>query len=174
MPQKAGQVAEVTIRGLVKRFETDGDPVEVLSGVDLDLTLGDAVVITGPSGAGKSTLLHLIGGLDQPSAGSIVIGGQAIHELPETDLARFRNRTVGLKLGQGLKLAEITASMKMVAEGIRTVTSAYQLKNKFDIQASIIEETYQVVQQGKSPHKALQALMDVETTSEFTGIKGME
>ncbi len=85
-----------------------------------------------------------------------------------------RNRTVGLKLGQGLKIKEITASMKMVAEGIRTVTSAYQLKNKFDIQASIIEETYQVVQHGKSPQKALQALMNVETTSEFTGIKGME
>ena len=64
--------------------------------------------------------------------------------------------------------------MKMVAEGIRTVTSAYQLKNKFDIQASIIEETYRVVQQGKSPHQALQALMNVETTSEFTGIKGLE
>jgi len=73
-----------------------------------------------------------------------------------------------------LKIKEITASMKMVAEGIRTVTSAYQLKNKFDIQASIIEETYQVVQQGKSPQKALQALMNVETTSEFTGIKGLE
>lgn len=85
-----------------------------------------------------------------------------------------RNRTVGWKLGQGLKLADITASMKMVAEGIRTVTSAYQLKNKFDLQASIIEETYQVVQQGKSPHQALQALMNVETTSEFTGIKGLE
>jgi len=85
-----------------------------------------------------------------------------------------RNRTVGFKLGQGLKLAEITASMKMVAEGIHTVTSAYQLKNKFDLQASIIEETYQVVQQGKSPHQALQALMNVETTSEFTGIKGLE
>ena len=85
-----------------------------------------------------------------------------------------RNRTVGLKLGQGLKLAEITASMKMVAEGIRTVTSAYQLKDKFDIQASIIEETYRVLHEGKSPQQALQNLMNVETTSEFTGIKGLE
>ena len=70
-------MAEVKIRGLVKRFETDGEPVEVLTGVDLELSRGDAVVITGPSGAGKSTLLHLIGGLDQPSAGTIEIGGQA-------------------------------------------------------------------------------------------------
>jgi glycerol-3-phosphate dehydrogenase (NAD(P)+) len=85
-----------------------------------------------------------------------------------------RNRTVGLKLGQGLKLDEITASMKMVAEGIRTVTSAYQLKNKFDIQASIIEETYRVLHEGKSPQQALQDVMNVEITSEFTGIKGLE
>lgn len=85
-----------------------------------------------------------------------------------------RNRTVGLKLGQGLKLDEITSSMKMVAEGIRTVTSAYQLKNKFDIQASIIEETYRVLHEGKPPQQALQDIMDVEITSEFTGIKGLQ
>jgi glycerol-3-phosphate dehydrogenase (NAD(P)+) len=85
-----------------------------------------------------------------------------------------RNRTVGLKLGQGLKLDEITASMNMVAEGIRTVASAYQLKNKFDIQASIIEETYRVLHEGKSPQQALQDVMNVEITSEFSGIKGLE
>jgi glycerol-3-phosphate dehydrogenase (NAD(P)+) len=85
-----------------------------------------------------------------------------------------RNRTVGLKLGEGLKLDEIIASMKMVAEGVRTVTSAYQLKNKFDIQASIIEETYRVLHEGKNPQAAMKDLMSVETTSEFTGIKGLE
>ena len=85
-----------------------------------------------------------------------------------------RNRTVGLKLGEGLKLNEIIASMKMVAEGVRTVTSAYQLKNKFDIQASIIEETYRVLHEGKNPQAAMKDLMSVETTSEFTGIKGLE
>jgi glycerol-3-phosphate dehydrogenase (NAD(P)+) len=85
-----------------------------------------------------------------------------------------RNRTVGLKLGQGLTLNEITASMTMVAEGVRTVTSAYQLKNKFDIQASIIEETYRVLHEGKAPQAAMRDLMNVEITSEFTGIKGLE
>lgn len=85
-----------------------------------------------------------------------------------------RNRAVGLKLGQGQTLEEIMSGMQMVAEGIRTVISAQQLKNKFDIQASIIEETYLVVQKGKSARQALQDLMNVETTSEFTGIKGLE
>lgn len=85
-----------------------------------------------------------------------------------------RNRTVGLKLGKGQKLNEITASMKMVAEGVRTVTSAYELKNKFDIQASIIEETYRVLHEGKAPQAAIRDVMNVETTSEFSGIKGLE
>ena len=85
-----------------------------------------------------------------------------------------RNRTVGLKLGQGLKLDEITASMKMVAEGVRTVTSAYQLKNKFDIQASIIEKPTAFFMKGKLLKQAMRDLMNVETTSEFTGIKGLE
>jgi glycerol-3-phosphate dehydrogenase (NAD(P)+) len=62
----------------------------------------------------------------------------------------------------------------MVAEGVRTVTSAYQLKNKFDIQASIIEETYRILHEGKNPQAAMRDLMNVETTSEFTGIKGLE
>ncbi|NIQ01936.1 MAG: NAD(P)H-dependent glycerol-3-phosphate dehydrogenase, partial [Nitrospinaceae bacterium] len=85
-----------------------------------------------------------------------------------------RNRTVGLKLAQGEKLNDITESMKMVAEGVRTVTSAYQLKNKFDIQASIIEETYRVLHEGKSPQQAIEDLMSVEISTEFSGIKGLE
>jgi len=83
-------LSDIKINGLVKRFDDAGGPVEVLTGVDLEIARGDAVVITGPSGAGKSTLLHLIGGLDQPTAGTIQIGGQTIHDLPERALARNR------------------------------------------------------------------------------------
>ncbi len=85
-----------------------------------------------------------------------------------------RNRSVGLKLGQGMKIDEITRGMKMVAEGINTVISAHQLKNKFNIQASIIEETYNILHRGKSPQQGLQDLLKVETTTEFSGVKGME
>jgi len=84
-----------------------------------------------------------------------------------------RNRSVGLKLAEGLSLKEITSGMSMVAEGIHTVTSAYNLKNKLKIQASIIEETYNVVHQGKNPKQALLDLMNVEIGSEFSGIKGL-
>lgn len=85
-----------------------------------------------------------------------------------------RNRSVGIKLGKGLKLKEITDNMKMVAEGIRTVKSAYGLKKKYDIQASIIEETYRVIYEEKPPQQALKDLMKVEISTEFSGIRGLQ
>jgi glycerol-3-phosphate dehydrogenase (NAD(P)+) len=84
-----------------------------------------------------------------------------------------RNRNVGIHLGQGRKLNEITKDMKMVAEGIRTVKSAYELKNKLNIQASVIEETYRVLYEDKSPQKALEDLMRVEINTEFSGVRGL-
>jgi len=113
-------VSDVRIHNLVKRFDADGGPVEVLTGVDLKIARGDAVVITGPSGAGKSTLLHLIGGLDQPTAGTIEIGGQTIHDLPERELARFRNRTVGFVFQDSHLLPQYT-----VLENVLVPTLAF-------------------------------------------------
>lgn len=85
-----------------------------------------------------------------------------------------RNRAVGWKLAKGESLESITRGMKMVAEGVHTVISAYNLKNKLNIQASIIEETYQVLHNGKSPQKALEDIMSVEIGEEFSGIKGFQ
>jgi glycerol-3-phosphate dehydrogenase (NAD(P)+) len=85
-----------------------------------------------------------------------------------------RNRSVGMQLGQGRKLRDITAGMKMVAEGVLTVKSAYDLKNRLNIQASIIEETYKVLYEDKSPRQALNDLLKVEISTEFSGIKGLE
>lgn len=83
-----------------------------------------------------------------------------------------RNRTVGIKLGRGAKLKDITQGMAVVAEGVHTVKAAYELKNKLNIQASIIDETYKVLYEEKSPRQALDDLLKVETSTEFAGIKG--
>lgn len=83
-----------------------------------------------------------------------------------------RNRQIGLRIGRGEKLHEITNNMKVVAEGVLTVKSAYALKSKLNVQASIIEETYKILYESKSPHQALDDLMQVKITSEFAGIKG--
>lgn len=84
-----------------------------------------------------------------------------------------RNRQLGIQLGQGRKLKEVMSETKMVAEGVLTVKSAHSLINKFNVQASIMEETYHVLHENKSPKQALIDLMQVETSTEFAGIKGL-
>ena len=85
-----------------------------------------------------------------------------------------RNRQLGGQLGQGKSLKEITENMKMVAEGVLTVKSAYSLIKKFNVQAAIMEETYRVLHENKSPGQALKDLMKVKISTEFSGIKGLE
>ncbi len=78
-----------------KSFVLGAHRVEILRGVTFALEAGEALAITGPSGAGKSTLLHLIGTLERPTSGRIVIGDREPHTLPERELAAFRNRSIG-------------------------------------------------------------------------------
>ena len=78
-----------------------------------------------------------------------------------------RNRSVGIRIAQGEKIDAIMKSMNFVAEGILTVKSAYKLKSKFNIKASIIDETYNVLYSGKSPEQAVKDLMHVKITTEL-------
>lgn len=78
-----------------KSFTSGQRTLEVLRGITLELLGGEAVAVTGPSGSGKSTLLHLMGTLDRPTSGKIELDGKSVHDLPEPELATFRNRNVG-------------------------------------------------------------------------------
>jgi len=73
----------------------DGSTIEILRGVTLQLARGEAVAITGASGAGKSTLLHLLGVLDRPTAGEVLVGGREVSLLGEEELASVRIRHIG-------------------------------------------------------------------------------
>jgi lipoprotein-releasing system ATP-binding protein len=73
----------------------DGASIQVLDSVDLEVRRGEMVAIVGASGAGKSTLLHLLGGLDLPTKGYVVLDGQPLNGLPEQEIARIRNQKVG-------------------------------------------------------------------------------
>ena len=73
----------------------DGNIIPVLSGIDLAVQRREMVAIVGASGAGKSTLLHVLGALDKPTRGYVVIGGEPVHGRDETELGLLRNRTVG-------------------------------------------------------------------------------
>jgi putative ABC transport system ATP-binding protein len=82
--------------GLAKRYEAEAIGVEALRGIDFEVRRGEFVAIMGPSGSGKSTLLHLIGGLDRPSAGEVVLAGQPLAALSDRDLTLLRRRRVGV------------------------------------------------------------------------------
>ena len=85
----------LSVSRLTRRFELGAETVVAVTEVSFELDRGEALAVTGPSGSGKSTLLHLIGTLDRPSSGSIRIGGIDPSALPEPELARFRNHTIG-------------------------------------------------------------------------------
>jgi putative ABC transport system ATP-binding protein len=80
---------------LVKTYETGDVLFQALSGVSLEIESGDFLAVMGPSGSGKSTLLHLLGGLDRPTSGSVVVDGRRLNEMDETALAKFRRAHIG-------------------------------------------------------------------------------
>ena len=83
-------------RDLVKTFRGgDGGVVSVLNGVNLSVARGEMIAVVGASGAGKRTLLHVIGALDRPDRGEVVIGGQTLSNRSDDELAAIRNRAVG-------------------------------------------------------------------------------
>ena len=85
----------VQIRGVTKSYRRGRETIEVLHGVDLDIARGDFVALMGPSGSGKTTLLNLIGGLDTPTAGSVMVDGRRIDRMSSGELARWRAANVG-------------------------------------------------------------------------------
>ena len=82
-------------RGVVRGFTEGSAKLEVLRGLDLEVRAGERLGIIGASGSGKSTLLQILGGLDQPDAGSVAIDGRELQTLSEPERGQLRNRTIG-------------------------------------------------------------------------------
>ena len=80
---------------VTKSYDMDGSRIEVLKGVDLSISQGDALCIMGVSGAGKSTLLHILGTLDQPTLGKVYYRGEDLTKKSDDQLAEFRNKKMG-------------------------------------------------------------------------------
>jgi len=86
----------VRLTDVIKEWTTGPTPVRAVRGVSLEVARGEKLVLLGKSGSGKSTLLHLLGGLDQPTAGSIEVEGRELTRLSGAELARYRLETVGM------------------------------------------------------------------------------
>jgi len=103
----------VEIRALTKVYARGKQQVPVLHGIDLDIPRGDFVALMGPSGSGKTTLLNIIGGLDTPSDGRLLVNGVAIEDLAADDLAAWRADTVGF-IFQSYNLMPVLTAQKNV------------------------------------------------------------
>jgi putative ABC transport system ATP-binding protein len=85
----------IQVNNVHKAYATGNQMYAALRGVNFCVEPGEFVAVMGPSGSGKSTLLHLLGGLDQPTSGEVVVAGQPLHAMNETQLSLFRRKHVG-------------------------------------------------------------------------------
>lgn len=85
----------LSVRNLKKYYNTGKNTVKALDGIDLDICKGEFLAVVGTSGSGKSTLLHMLGGLDNPTSGEVIIDGRNISGLSRDELTVYRRRKIG-------------------------------------------------------------------------------
>ena len=85
----------IELRGVSKFYRKGGESIDAIADLTLELPEKGMVAIVGPSGSGKSTLLHIIGAMDRPTRGEVIVAGQLLNGLSQGELTRFRRRTVG-------------------------------------------------------------------------------
>jgi putative ABC transport system ATP-binding protein len=134
--------ALVSVRGLTLTLPSASGPVNILSGIDLDIEAGDSVALVGPSGSGKTSLLMVLAGLERATAGSVQVAGQNLTALDEDALARFRRQSVGIvfqnfhliptmtaleNVALPLELAGAREAMPRAEAGLRSVGLGHRL-----------------------------------------------
>jgi putative ABC transport system ATP-binding protein len=85
----------ISLHNIVKRYQRGKQRVEVLHSLNLEIPQGEFIALMGPSGSGKTTLLNLIGGLDRPTQGEVIVAGERVDVLSSSQLAKWRARNVG-------------------------------------------------------------------------------
>jgi len=110
--------AMLRVLGLAKVYRGRADTVEVFRDLNLEVHRGETIAIVGESGAGKSTLLHLLGGLDRPTAGTVILDEFDMVQARELDLTRFRNRKIGFVFQFHHLLPEFSALENVMMPGL--------------------------------------------------------
>lgn len=132
--------AVVSARDLVRHYAGDGAVVRALDGVSLEVAAGEFLAIMGASGSGKSTVLHLLGGLDRPSSGDVVIAGNEITTMDDCSVTIFRRRRLGIIFQSYNLLPTLTALENVMLPAIldganagRAKTRATELLERVDL-----------------------------------------
>ena len=89
------KTALIVLRDVAKYYKKGSEIVKALDGINQEIPTTGMVAIVGPSGSGKSTLLHMIGAMDRPTRGEVIVAGKTLNSLPQKKLTRFRRKTVG-------------------------------------------------------------------------------
>jgi len=110
----AGNGSVVAARDVTRRFGSGDTAVDALRGVSVEVGGGDLVAVMGPSGSGKSTLMHIMAGLDNPTSGSVTIGGTEITKLGDTELTKLRREHIGFVFQFFNLLPMLTAKENML------------------------------------------------------------
>lgn len=120
-PQETDKGYIVQLRHVEKVYGTGDVAVHALQDVNLEIPAGEFVVFVGPSGSGKTTLLNIIGGLDSPTSGDVVVAGQSLVGMGDRELTRFRRDTVGFVFQFFNLVPTLTAheNVELVAELVR-------------------------------------------------------
>lgn len=105
------------VRSLVKTYRNGSMPVHALAGVDLQVAQGELVVIAGASGSGKSTLLHLLGGLDEPDQGQVLVSGKDLGQCSEAERTAIRRHQLGFVF-QSFNLVPVLTAFENVEYGL--------------------------------------------------------
>ena len=106
--------AAIELKNVTKTYTRGGETLRVLDGLDLKMDSGRFYALMGPSGSGKTTLLNLIGGLDDPDSGEVLVGAEDLATLSHADLAEWRAANVGFVF-QGFNLIPVLSAMENVA-----------------------------------------------------------
>lgn len=120
----------VNLRGVTKLYKRGSETVEVLKRLDLTVPRGDFLALMGPSGSGKTTLMNILGGLDRPTSGEVIIDGQPIHTLSDSALSGWRARHVGFVFQLYHLLPVLTAEQNVALPLMLTNLSGPERKKR--------------------------------------------
>jgi len=128
----------VKVNGVHKYFTRGSERIDVLQGVNLEIPKGDFLALMGPSGSGKTSLLNLMGGLDQPSAGTIEVGGTNIAALSGGMLSKWRANNIGFVFQLYNLLPVLTAERNVDLPLLLTKLSKAERKKRVDIALKVV------------------------------------